>query len=219
MQTEELTRLTVELEKSTEREQDLRQENKTIRENEIKKVEEVKGLFLRGNMEQRQRKEGVGYFASLGKRLPSSPSSTKTGVPGSPTTPPTTTARTRTHTPTRSRRRKGTHDGGDDGQGEGSAPSSPDGDGEAAVPRDSSHPTWAAHPGTLGSSQDTSSSPVHSHTHSSTLLNSAVSTVGHHNIQDGDDDHDAAELNFEYLRNTLLQFLEHKEMRRLAAKV
>jgi len=206
MQTEELTRLTAELEKSTEREQELRQENKTIRENEIKKVEEVKGLFLRGNMEQRQRKEGVGYFATLGKRVPSS--SSKTGVPGSPTTPTTTSARTRT-TPTRRRRRRVTDEGGEDGQGAESGPSScSDGDGEPADGRGSSRPAWAAPPAPpLASSQTSSSSPVD--TLSSTPVNGTASAVGHHLGADVDD----AELNFEYLRNTLLQFLEHKEMR------
>ncbi|WAR56518.1 hypothetical protein PtB15_7B367 [Puccinia triticina] len=52
--------MTVEIRESSEQEWMLRAENKSLRENEIPKVEKVKGLFMRRDIEQNMRKEGFG---------------------------------------------------------------------------------------------------------------------------------------------------------------
>ncbi|WAQ86652.1 hypothetical protein PtA15_7A379 [Puccinia triticina] len=166
--TEELTRTRVELEEGSERERMLRAENKSLRENEIRKVDEVKGLFMRGNIEQNVRKEGVGYFAHFSQKPPA-------GSAPLPATPATTRD-----------------------PALGSDPPQPDLSTHAPAPSCSPSPHASHIPPT------TPPPPQ-----SSTLVDPDSSSVSLDNPALDDE----AQLNFEYLRNTLLQFLEHKEMR------
>ncbi|POW17945.1 hypothetical protein PSTT_00150, partial [Puccinia striiformis] len=137
----------------------LKIEIQNLKVNEIKKIDEVKGLFMKKDIHN-QRKEGVGYFANFNNsdRRPSASSSSQTCftysyVSNINNNNSTEGSRRGLRTSTSSHTQLQTH-----------------------------HPSSS----TIDLGSEASSLPV---------------------IED------EAELNFEYLRNTLLQFLEHKEMR------
>ncbi|KAH9465401.1 hypothetical protein MJO28_007197 [Puccinia striiformis f. sp. tritici] len=163
LQMEELKNLKIHIEELKKSEDTLKIEIQNLKVNEIKKIDEVKGLFMKKDIHN-QRKEGVGYFANFNNsdRRPSASSSSQTCLPTltSPTSTTTTQQRDQEEDCQLDRRTS-----------------------------TSSHTQLQTH-----------------HPSSSTIdLGSEASSLPV--IED------EAELNFEYLRNTLLQFLEHKEMR------
>ncbi|PLW38963.1 hypothetical protein PCANC_20292 [Puccinia coronata f. sp. avenae] len=198
IQVSELESLKEEISECTKREQELRIENKTLRENEIKKVDEVKGLFLRGNIGQNQRQEGVGYFASFARKASSS-----SLPPSKPFVPTTTTntgmPTTTTTTPTLSEH--GDHQIPDEHHPPPN-PHRPDNHHEAHQEQEDAHQ----------SSRSVKSNATHSPSAADPQIPVAQKGNGMPTPSLFGED-DEAELNFEYLRNTLLQFLEHKEMR------
>ncbi|EFP91108.1 uncharacterized protein PGTG_16970 [Puccinia graminis f. sp. tritici CRL 75-36-700-3] len=221
---EELGKLRVEIEESQLREKTLKESNQKLIENEIKKVEEVKGLFLRGKIDQNPdlRREGVGYFANFSRKqsvhqattlspekssfaLPSSSASSSTAA-----TSPTRNVRRTSGVEVRVDRNES-----DLKQERTDSLNTLD---HQLPPNNNHHQPQHENHHSLSVSDPSNPSSPTKQSSSSTITTLQNHTKDHNNGNVIVNDHqhyndNEAELNFEYLRNTLLQFLEHKEMR------
>lgn len=202
IQTQELVSLKEDLAETSRRENELKSQNRTLRANEMKRVNEVKELFLRGGVDQNQRKEGVGYFANFSKQPPRSPSHQNLR----------TSHAISNHNPTKHSDEIINHDF------EGNGVTGQRSQNMEDHHQGASTPSGKESEGSIGDQLKTSiklqerSPTIHPNSSQADLHQSHDKSVSDcprfSSLAE-----DEAELNFEYLRNTLLQFLEHKEMR------